>query len=441
MKGKATITLTEAKTGKVISRSVEHNMVTNALRNIFNPVSYSLLHRFDYSALFNGALPMWKNLLSGVMLLGERMEEDADNIIPAAGTIPVATAGDEYAGDNPYRGTLNLAESYPTENGYHFTWDFGTDKANGTIKCVALTSRNFGNAGFHSTDNDGSFVVNPINMENLSLMPETSFEYGQGHYLGTFEERTHLFMSLDSNGGVVFRKYRGVDPSALRINDTVGLAQASEPAWTLTVTPAFELKYEERFFLDTEQRIIYFFGDTEKVSATSMKIQYTGISLDSFTTVVTESVTIPVYCTNYYIGAVWKGHIFYLTPDGVGEYDSSGQLIKLHNAPFASSTIFFTLGDCLMSQSASGYVYCYSWGDISTSTALSRYLFTMPSVDVKPPYAAVCMRKLRRPVDPVWKSEAAVTILSPYMATINNLSQPITKTSEHTLKITYDITN
>lgn len=28
-----------------------------------------------------------------------------------------------------------------------------------------------------------------------------------------------------------------------------------------------------------------------------------------------------------------------------------------------------------------------------------------------------------------------------YLATVNNLSEPLVKTSEHTLKITYDITN
>lgn len=441
MKGKATITLTDAKTGKVISCSEEHNLVTNALTNIFNPCQYATLHSFNYSSLFAGGLPMWKNLLSGVMLLGNNVEEDPDNILLGSETIPIATAGSEYAGTNVYRGSLNLNETYKTENGYHFTWDFGTDKANGTIRCVALTSKMFGDAGFHSEEAEtGSFLVNPVFIEHNQYEPTTLFENGTGQYVGTFEPGVHLFMGLDHDGNLEFRKYRSVDPSALYINDVTGLTEASQPFWTYTVTPDISIRYDDRFFFDPETKIVYYFGESEIVSATSMNITFTGISIESFATVVTKTVTIPKRCTNYYLGAVWKGHIFYLTPDGLSEFDMDGSLIAEHEAPYAQTTLFFVYNGCLMSQSPTGFIYCYSWGE-TTSTALMKYVFPVQNVDFKPPYAAVCRRKRHEADDDPVTHQPCLSILSPYMATINNLSQPIVKTSEHTLKISYDITN
>ncbi len=441
MKGKATITLTDAKTGKIISQTEEHNIVTNALANIFSPCQYATMHKFNYSELFSGGLPMWKNLLSGVMLLGNNVEEDPDNILLGSDTIPIATAGSEYAGTNIYRGSLNLNESYQTEKGYHFTWDFGTDKANGTIRCVALTSKLFGDGGFHSESiRTGSFLVNPIYMDQNDLEPTALFENGTGQYLGTFESGVHLFAGLNYDGDLEFRKYRSVDPSGLLINDITGLAEVSEPVWTTVMTPDIAIKYDDRFFLDPETKIMYYFGESRTVSTDSMSITFTGISIETFSTVITKTVTIPKNCTNYYLGAVWKGHIFYLTPDGLCEFDMDGTLIATYEAPYAQTTLFFVYNGCLMSQSPTGAIYCYSWGQ-TTSTALTKYVFPVQNIDLKPPYTAVCRRKPHEADDKPVIHQPCLSILSPYMATINNLSSPIEKTSEHILKVSYDITN
>ncbi len=441
MKGTATITLTDAKTGETVSRTVEHNLVTNALKNIFNPCHYGAAHNFSYSDFLAGGLPMWKNLLSGVMLLGNNIEENPDSILLPAGSIPIGTAGSEYAGANIYRGSLNLNESYQTENGYRFTWDFGTDKANGTIRCVALTSKLFGDTGFHSDDNSvGSFLLNPATMDIAKSDYNATFERAHGQYVGTFESGVHTFVSLNSDKKLVFRKYRGADLSALKINDSVGLAEVSEPFFETEVTPTVNIDFDDRFFIDPETKIIYYFGDKAAVTDSSMSISFMGISVDSFKTVTTKTVTIPINCENKKLGAVWKNHIFFLAPDGLFEYDMSGNQVGSYTAPYSDTTIFFVLNDCLMSQSSSGAVWCYSFGE-STKTSLSKYVFPTPNVDFKPPYAAVCRRKSHRYYDSAITNTPAMAIVSPYLATVNNLSQPIEKTSAHTLKICYDITN
>ncbi|MGN0688066.1 MAG: hypothetical protein ACI4KA_08180 [Oscillospiraceae bacterium] len=442
MKGTATITLTEAATGRIISQTVEENMVTDALANIFNPPLFAMLHDFNYSNLFREGLPLWKDILAGIMLLGNNVTEDKSNILLGADTIPIGTAASEYDGTNAMRGTLNLNESYQTKDGYHFTWDFGTDKANGTIRCIALTSREFGDSGFQCGDEtSGSFLVNPTYIGQTNLDPSAVFEYATGQYLGTFEHGVHLFVELNDDGDLVFRKYRGADPKALCINDTAGLASVSQPVSEHIVTPAFAIAYDDRFFLDPDTKVLYYFGETELLSASSMRIRYTGISLDTFTTVVDDTLDIPKCCTNYYIGAVWRGHVYYLTADGLSEFDASGNLIKDHAVPYAQSSFPFVLNGCLMSQSPTGDIYCCSWGEETSRVYLSRYQFACPCADVTAPYIAVARRRPHRTGGSQIKTKPAVSIVSSYMATINNLSQPVTKTDLHTLKISYDIVN
>ena len=63
-----------------------------------------------------------------------------------------------------------------------------------------------------------------------------------------------------------------------------------------------------------------------------------------------------------------------------------------------------------------------------------------PSVDVALPYV------MMSGIDSFPSLESAsqnpyLGMISSYFATINNLSEPLVKTNEHALKITYDITN
>ena len=124
MEGKATLTLTDAKSGRVVKKVTEHNLVTDAVKRILNPPVYAMLYSFNFPNFINNVMPASK-LFSGIMLLGNTLSESRENVMLSGDYIPVATAGGEYAGANVRRGTLNTNESYATANGYHFTWDFG----------------------------------------------------------------------------------------------------------------------------------------------------------------------------------------------------------------------------------------------------------------------------------------------------------------------------
>lgn len=442
MKGKATIILSDAKTGRVVKKIEEHNLVTNAMNNILNPPHSALVHGFDYSSLFAGALPMWKYLLGGVVLLGNAEAENSDNIMLGKNIVPVATAGSEYAGSCPMRGTLNLNESYATDNGYHFTWDFGTDKANGTISCICLTSRWFGNSGFGEdrTSNDSYMLVAPNALTSIYRNPTTMYvEHGYGQYIGTFEDGLHVFMYVNNDGNIELRRYKGFDTSAVKINDSTGLASVSVPVSVTTVTAPAPVGNEGLFFVDHEAKTLYLFSSEYSVdyNANTTTITYIAVNIAEGTAAartVTLGKSIVYTCT----GAVFGGHIYMLSSDGINEFAENGDFVRVHTVSNNANMTFAEIDGVLCARIQSGFTKCIDWNENEFATGHAEHLVNgaFPR-----PYVAVAPRNGHDMYGNSQGNIMKLVVAMWYKATINNLSTPIEKTSDHTLKIVYDITN
>ena len=440
MKGKATIILSDAKTGEIIRRAEEKNLVTNAITNIFNLPHYMQLHEFDHKQLFVKGLPLWKDLMGGIMLLGNNVAEDPDNITLGPDAVPIATAGGEYVGACVTRGTLNANESYATENGYRLTWDFGTDKANGTIKCIGLTSKEFGDTGFFSEDtNSGSFAVLPQKIGTINDTPEGAFEYGKGQYLGTFEPLTHLFAEVNYDGDLVVRRYRSLDPMAVRINSVAGLSALSEPISEQVVTPPVKLKGDNNYFLNTDDMTVQYSLNYVDNRDGTMSLTYVEFDLNSFT--FRDAVTLTVPKISYIYFAVWKDHIYFTTSSGIHCYTLDGTLVHTVTLPTGAPSFMFVHGGCLITDYY-GYIVYVSENGEERRLNYGEGIYPAYSVDAKAPYVTAAPRPNH---GAGWSSSVTIKpvpmIISSYMATINNLSQPIEKTSAHNLKIVYDIYN
>lgn len=436
MKGKATLLLSDARTGEVIKRIEEHNLVTNAIQNIFNPPHGVLIHAFDYSLLFKKGLPLWKELMGGIMLLGNTETENANNIMLGNDIAPIATAGSEYAGSCTTRGSLNLNESYQTDNGYHFTWDFGTDKANGTIKCVCLTSKTFGNSGFdYDNYSESSLFIPPNSIGSLSGNSTMYIEHGYGQYIGTYEDGLHIFMKLTTDGTLEFRRYKSLDVSSLRINDKVGLSSLSEPVSVTSLPHDFNMSNEDRFFLDCDKRLVYYFSSVAEKGDTTTTISYLSVNFETLQTAV-RTVTLQKSGATYVnMGAVFNDRIFIMFSDGMSEFTLDGELVATYKVPYTYGHHFCVIDGCLMLRTSNGRVRCFGWGDKELEPGILLY----PVAGVYPrPYIGICARNSSSESS---GNKPTLVIGSYYKATINNLSSPIEKTSEHTLKIVYDITN
>ena len=438
MEGKATFTLTEAKTGRIVSQVTEHNMVTDAVKRILNPPAYTLLNKFSYSDFIKNVLPLYDQLFGGIMLLGNELEERADNVMPGKDIRIVATAGDAYSGTNVCRGTRNDNECYPMENGYHFTWDFPTDKANGTIKCAALTSRTFGNTGALEGNRDGVILMDPVAMgvgTGFTIQAGNSY----GRYVGTFQKKTHTYFYYANNAWktLAFTRVKCLDPAAVGINDSAGLTAKQEPASTVEVTMPFTVSNVTKPFYDPKKNCLYFYSTVHSTDD-GYGIDYAGISMDDFSIIDQGTYGLAQYYGYVFTAAFHNGKFFIATYNGVDIYSAPGVIESTPITGQHNESNFSYLNGVLMYRMDMYNAYLYlDSGFFWVYTPAS--LVPCPAVDVQLPYVMMCQPYS----DPTVSTSVNpfLGLASCYFATINNLSQPLVKTSEHTLKITYDITN
>lgn len=450
MKGKATLILSDAATGKVVQRMEESNMVTDAISRLFNPPPDALIDT-NWSRQAAAMLPMWKNVLGGIILLGNTLEERKDNIMLHEDCVPVGTAGDAYSGANVMRGSLNINESYETENGYHFTWDFPTDKCNGTIRSVALTSRVFGNAGFASCENrTGSLVINPYEFNMVyTLSSAPRFMKLDGHYfIGSFKAREFLFarsIATYTKTTVIFKRYRTVNTRALKINDKV---YSDNEGDTPIETKELELEYMvdnlKNIFYDPEKNELYIFAPASHMSQSGEypylgTVRYWVIDPDTLTIKKYSSVSFPKSGTGTVFNCAFYDGVFYAVADKEGTYKvdmSTNTLIEVLPFTTRNSARFYVNETGLM------YNYyddlgmgCYRRVDCDTGFFYHGLTYAVPIATdwIPQPYSLFIYGQAF--------NTAILLLMSNYLATINNLSQPLTKTNAHTLKISYDIIN
>lgn len=439
MKGKATFTLTNAATGRVERKFTEHNLVTNAVSRLLSPPGYTIMGKFSWSDFIGTSLPLYKELFGGIMLLSTTLTESADTVMLPPDCIPLATAGDAYAGSLATRGSLNLNETGEIGDGYHFVWDFGTDKANGTINCVALTSRLFGNTGFSSDEKTGGLIMNPVT--KTAIDPTDKFCHAYGLYLATTEKFTHLYVQKNSSSELIFTRVKSVDPQNICINDSVNINTLQEAYDTRSVMLPIECDNITRPYLDAAENKAYFFAKQYNTETESY-IDYVSVDLDTFA--VSAKKRWPTSQKFNYItaAAIHGGRLYAAWSDILTAFSASGEIAGNWTTKCSGDLWFSNLNGVLTMHAYNGYSYSLYSGNwySAFNDATSPFAFGA-SVDIKPPYYPV--HGISQYYNVAHKStiDPYLGAAANYVATVNNLSTPLVKTNEHTLKIAYDITN
>lgn len=158
LKGKATIQLFDGD--KVVQEIHEENMITNAIDTILNPPDYVELgmaaasensRAYNMLQLFKGNLA--DTAFHGVICCRDKIDENVDRMMLPWDNEEVGHAGMSTTSSDSTVGTYNENESGIIENGkgYRHVWDFGTDKSNGEISCICLTTKDGGTNGYHNT--------------------------------------------------------------------------------------------------------------------------------------------------------------------------------------------------------------------------------------------------------------------------------------------------
>lgn len=139
LKGHVQIDLHNHNTGSK-ERIEKDNLVTKALERVINTFIGA------NGAANNALMPIATRALGGLMMFDDDLTEETTNIYFPSEAHLVGFAGQTQELENPYSGSLNVAESGPVANGYKCVWDFSTSQANGTIKSLARTLADQGNS-------------------------------------------------------------------------------------------------------------------------------------------------------------------------------------------------------------------------------------------------------------------------------------------------------
>lgn len=147
LKGTATITITNTKTGKS-KTTVEENIVTNAVKDLFAS---------NYSGLanFQEVLPV-RNFFSGCLLFEDEVNGSTTSYMPPSDTSNkmIACAGSEsHNTQNPYRGNPDGSQTEFTTTSAKYVWHWTEGQGNGDISSICLCPGVLGNMGLKPFDN------------------------------------------------------------------------------------------------------------------------------------------------------------------------------------------------------------------------------------------------------------------------------------------------
>lgn len=152
LKGKTTFELTDVNTGEV-EVIEDTNMITNGLQDFLATYGY-----FGCDVLSDdkmGASSLWVNALGGLFLFDSRLEENVKNTFMPAGVKMIGNGSKDVANSGVVTelGSYNTTESgLQSDGSIKLVYDFSTQQANGTIACVCLTSKLGGYIGMGNSN-------------------------------------------------------------------------------------------------------------------------------------------------------------------------------------------------------------------------------------------------------------------------------------------------
>lgn len=459
LKGTMVLELTDGVTGEV-ERITEENMVTEAVNDILgmNPmgVFYSEEELGDVLAWNNVLLPICPNMVGGILLFPKTLEEDAAHIYEASGNLPVAYASNNVnTTANTARGSMNQTESKALENGYKFVWEFTPSQGNGTIAAVALTSAQGGQNAYGSLVGDASTF---LKIKRLDIG-----DLGKAKQMVLFEaaevdfEKDLLYSITFADSSVRIRKVR-IPIFTIGLNEKLDDSTYTVLEDHAVQTETFLFlgsytKYGE--FLDGQDGYWYGFSNQGNSSGNAkmlwVKISKADYSMTEGEWTISNAKLMAVgerdtdssYPERSCRCCMRGGYLY------VPAYDKKG-IYKINVANTADVTLLafgFTSKMRPLGESGTCELYLTLVGDLIIGgdfqvTAADTVIHTQGSARLGCLATPLFQHKqfLVGWGGSYGNEYRHMYLLTPYLATINNLSSAVVKDANKTMKITYTLT-
>lgn len=449
MKGNTIIELTDVKTKKKEVLK-DDNLVTDVLEKILTLNPNGLLTNINKDTFY----PIVEKIVGGILLFKDKITEDKNTSFVSTSNECIGYAGQvEGVQENPLQGSFNKQESKATSNGYKFVWDFGTSKANGKISSVCLTNAKAG-GGYFGTKSNGE--TNRIKLgEDKYLIKNTDTEMKKKYVNvveANFEENYIVSIVPESDH---LRIIKSREPLLnFRLDDS--LSFLSEKNITET-----KIKYKKSYgtygvciYVDAEN---YYLLKTStsggNTNVTKLKINKANNSIEEteFTLENVKIENIGSYSLDYdyyrTIKSVLRGGYVYAVstdekyvvkfainnPVDVTKIEPKFTLKTGSVSSHTTGCGMYILGDMII-----GTNFTIDKNDKVTEIAQSD-LSTIECIPLSyGPFLLGYFANGESSGDKYLRK--VLYLITPYSATINNLSKTVEKTADKTMKITYYLT-
>ena len=456
LKGTTTIELTDVNTGEkqVIT---EKNMITNAIHNLFQPTFGHL----STESTLRGYIPAYASLLGGIFLFDSHINEDVNQIYAPAGAKLTGCA--RYNTVNTSTGVVfgsyNTTESkYDSANKkMQFVYDFNTSQGNGTIASICLTNVD---AGYGTYNSDLSYGV--PGMKTFCSTPKALTVGNMDSYSGiTTGSYFHLF-AVDTNEDLAYYFSLPTSTSLSIQTREMGLKNFSLFTTTMpvvetshTITLDHAIGSYRCYNYDRDDNALYIISTASSTIAANGEFVVTKINFGTWTatqTVMTNASGIVLYSSSRF-AIVHRGYIYFRS--NASNYTfykiqlgNSANVVQLSGtAGYAVIPTIAVGGRTYWQYAASSTHRLYVTDEATNRLNFSgnqylHYITYSASYSTSyavPSFTPVINQEMFYYVSAGTRGTYTFFYLDNYLATINNLSEPVTKTADKTMKITYTI--
>lgn len=494
LKGHTTIELRDVVTGEV-KKYEDDNMFTDAISKMVN---FAAKHSLGSNPL-DVYSAHWNNLLGGLVLFDSTHTEDADNIYPHGGVKPVGCGQvgntSNYASFLAW-GVYNSSESDTSATDMKvMVWDFATDHANGTIASVSLTHKNAGLFGMGTASENRTQTKNygKIALGNILTQGEkgkasvTDTNYGttgssilltDGSYVDFCidSENDEKYMFKVCNDGLSIIKHKMYPEKFDVFRSSTYYQECIEETYAETFSGTYFFG-----FYNTDEKVLYFWLDSDNSHRWSAATTKPIHKFD----MTTKTLTANWKNASLLTSSPYKN--FWVTASAMYYYSQTDYKIRKYTFTSGETTEICTLinGTDTSVRRRSGFIIndiLYLGGCTNSNTSYDPlYEAMIDLTDDSFRYTNV-MNNLQRSasqgyigsnfgheIPPIDNTQIVIGTMNNagnncqnmvnmqqsgesysqignafawcgYLGTINNLSTPIVKTAQQTMKVTYTIT-
>lgn len=434
---------------EIVKRIEKHNDITPLYENLLNDGDFnnSILSSklFPASRFFAGChLTDNTNVASLAMIAGN------SNITAQAGD-------DAYSGDNLRRGSYNTNESRIITGGIRRVWDWSTSQGNGTIASVCLTTAQLGKADFSKT-----YVPANADVAFERLSDSTGFLIN-GNTLGHCSiidiEKNRGYGVTYSNGTITVEEYEinGTERSLL-VPNAGGYLLASHAISQSVLN--YSISTASVSYTGDYIHLLTFSSGSNKLNDYAIKLSDWSCTYTQHTYSGVSFVAID----GYYIGNLVKdampiinGYVYAISASGskivkcsltndadVTEY--ANPLYTVSGSYVNGASVILPNGDWYklsnlnnQAPTVNSCLYCHN-GEFYIAKCISfspRYACGCSANSNN--YGSIIMLGISSYSDADYK-KGYIDLAFPYVSTVNNLDEAVTKSADLTMKLTYEIT-